>query len=57
MKWESREHQSESERFKGPGAYLAQDSEAWFWVQFWLFQLHYSYPAIFIQVLFVIVIT
>ena len=56
-KWDSREQQSELERLQRPSAYLAQDSEAWFRVQFWLFQLHHSYPAIFIQVLFVIVIT
>lgn len=56
-KWESGEHQSEGEQFRQLGAYLAQDSEAWFRVQFWLFQLHHSYPAVFIQVFFVIVIT
>lgn len=41
----------------GPGAYLAEDSEAWFRVQLRLFQFHHSYPAVFIQVFFVIVIT
>lgn len=54
-KWQRGEHPSELERFGG--TYLAQDSEAWFRVQFWLFQLHHSHPAVFVQVLFVIVIT
>lgn len=57
MKWERREHQLEAVQFRGPGTYLAQDSEAWFRVQFWLFQLHHAYPAVFIQVLFIVVIT
>lgn len=41
----------------GPGAHLSEDSEAWLRVQLRLFQFHHSDPAVFIQVLFIIVVT